>query len=324
MRYARPVLRGTTYHVTKRCVLRHFLLTPNAKMRHIFTYCVAVAAKKYGVEVHAVCVMSNHFHIVFTDVEGLAPRFMHWLLLQSANAINAYHGRVGQVWESNPYARITLSGGIEEEVGDPLLSDDDILATIVYTLVNPVAAGLVESGDKWWGLRLGPLRQASSTVTVKRPSMYFKTTPEVATLTIVRPPCYQELGEEEFVELLRDRVEEAERSIRAEFRRTGRKFLGAERAAQVSPDEVPATLEARGKPKLEVAGKDGRRFEERKRIIAAWVMAYRLALAAYPEDPTVEFPPGTFDMKRFGVRIAAEFRLPVEHEQTVSAPQPDG
>ena len=53
-----------------------FLLKPSALNTRIFTYCPAVAAKKTGIIVHAVVVLSNHNHAVITDPEGRLPEFM--------------------------------------------------------------------------------------------------------------------------------------------------------------------------------------------------------------------------------------------------------
>jgi len=41
----------------------------------IFTYCLAVAAKKAGILVHAIVVISNHYHIVCSDPKGRLPEF---------------------------------------------------------------------------------------------------------------------------------------------------------------------------------------------------------------------------------------------------------
>ena len=46
-----------------------------------------------NLRVHAVCVMSNHYHIVATDVHGNLPEFMHWLNEYTAKCVNAHLGR---------------------------------------------------------------------------------------------------------------------------------------------------------------------------------------------------------------------------------------
>jgi REP element-mobilizing transposase RayT len=55
------VVPGTTYLITRRCIDRRFLLLPSAAVNQIFLYCLAVAAARAGVIIHAVTVMSNHW-----------------------------------------------------------------------------------------------------------------------------------------------------------------------------------------------------------------------------------------------------------------------
>ena len=64
MSYPRQVLPGATYLVTRRCTQRQFLLRPSAQTNAILLYCLARAAGLYGVEVHAYCFLSNHYHLV--------------------------------------------------------------------------------------------------------------------------------------------------------------------------------------------------------------------------------------------------------------------
>jgi putative transposase len=58
----RRVLPGTIYLVTRRCSERRFFLKPSPLTSEIFLYVLAVAARRYGVLVHAFCVLSNHCH----------------------------------------------------------------------------------------------------------------------------------------------------------------------------------------------------------------------------------------------------------------------
>ncbi|RMH42670.1 MAG: hypothetical protein D6689_07445, partial [Deltaproteobacteria bacterium] len=78
MSVPRQVLPGSTYLVTRRCTQRQFWLKPTKLTNQIVAYCVAYAATITGVELHALCVLSNHWHAVLTDPEGRLPEFMHW------------------------------------------------------------------------------------------------------------------------------------------------------------------------------------------------------------------------------------------------------
>ncbi len=42
-------------------------------MNDVLLYLLALATRRYPVQVHAFCVLSNHLHLVVTDVEGRLP-----------------------------------------------------------------------------------------------------------------------------------------------------------------------------------------------------------------------------------------------------------
>ena len=140
----RQILPGTTYLVTRRTVQRTYLVRPSPTLNQIFLYCLAYAADRYRVQVHAYCVMSNHLHLVLTDPEGNLPKFMHWLDLFVAKCVNAMLGRWEAVWVDGSYTPVVLVG------------ERAILDKISYTLNNPVSAGLVRFGAQWPGCRTRP------------------------------------------------------------------------------------------------------------------------------------------------------------------------
>jgi putative transposase len=117
-----------------------FLLGACEKTSEVFAYCLAEAANRFGILVHAAVVMSNHLHIVVTDVEGNLPRFSHLFFTQLAKATNARTGHVESV-----FARAHRYHALE------LLTPDAIACKIAYLLANPTKAGLVESASQWPG-----------------------------------------------------------------------------------------------------------------------------------------------------------------------------
>ena len=134
MTLPRPVLPGSTYLVTRRCLGRRFLLRPDPELNRAFLYCLAVATKKYGMEVHALGVMSNHYHVVLTDPEGVLPLFAAWLNRHLAMCVKRLRGWDEVVWEPNVQVSAVELTGPEE-----------VLDKVAYTLVNPVSAGLVRT-----------------------------------------------------------------------------------------------------------------------------------------------------------------------------------
>jgi hypothetical protein len=45
-------------------------------VNQVVAYALAVGQKKYGVLVHMFCVMSNHWHLLLTDLYGNLPHFL--------------------------------------------------------------------------------------------------------------------------------------------------------------------------------------------------------------------------------------------------------
>ena len=133
----RKFLPNTTYFITRRCTQRQFLLKPTKRNTQIFLYCLAVAAKETGVNIHAVSVMSNHYHILATDPQTRISEFYGWVHKYVAKAVNASYGRFENLWSSEKTSVLVPESG------------KDVLGRAVYTLSNPVAACLVAKGEKW-------------------------------------------------------------------------------------------------------------------------------------------------------------------------------
>ncbi len=142
----RQVLPGATYLITRRCASRQFFLRPSKTVNQVFLYVLAVAAQRYGVMVHTVCVLSNHVHLVVTDPQARLPAFHQLLDALVARAMNAWLGRWETFWAPDSYSAVKL------------LSPVDVVAKAAYVLANPVDAGLVAAGSAWPGLWSAPER----------------------------------------------------------------------------------------------------------------------------------------------------------------------
>jgi putative transposase len=126
--------------ITRRCTERMFLLGAKPEGAAEFTYCLAEAANRFGVLVHAAVVMSNHLHLVVTDVRGMLPRFSHLFFNQLAKATNARTGHTESVFApGDRYHALEL------------FTNDGIACKIAYLLGNPAKAGLVDHHQDWPG-----------------------------------------------------------------------------------------------------------------------------------------------------------------------------
>src|SRR5512137_1686654 len=158
----RQILPGATYLITRRCFGRMFLLRPSPLVNAVFEYALAVKAKAYGIQLHAYCVLSNHWHCVLTDPHGRLPEFQRDLGSTVARALNAGHGRWESFWAPGSYSAVALQ------------SAEDVLDKMAYVLANPVVAGLVRRGAEWPGLWSAPSRIGARARLVKRPDHYFR------------------------------------------------------------------------------------------------------------------------------------------------------
>jgi len=298
MSRARPVLPGKTYLITRRTTQRLFLLRPSVDIKQVFLYCLALAAERFSVRVHAYCLLSNHFHLIATDPEGKLPKFMRWLDGTLARCLNAYHSRWENFWASGTYSRVELAG------------DQDVLSKMVYTITNPVASGLVACSEDWPGARSGTLRSGSETITVKRPTFFFRkkgALPEEARLVVVRPRAFPELNDQAFGKLLERAVTDREEMIREDFRVAGKRFLGSMRVLKQSPLDGPGSREPRRGMNPRVAARDKWRRIERLQWLDSWLAAYAEALKRFTAGfREVIFPAGTYWMRvHHGVRCFA-------------------
>ncbi|BDG09230.1 transposase [Anaeromyxobacter paludicola] len=282
----RQVLPGTTYLVTRRCSERRFFLRPSPLTNAIFLYVLAVAARLYGVRLHAFCVLSNHYHLVLTDPHARLPAFMQYLDGLVARAVNAALGR----WEGFWSAEASYNAVSQAD-------SDDVVRKIAYVLANPVSAGLVRSGRDWPGLWSSPEQLGTATLTAARPKVFFHpcgALPESVSLQLTLPPGFS------CPEELRARVESAMTELPERRRTEGkvRGFLGRAAVLAQSPFGRPGTGEPRRKLSPRFAAADP---VKRVEAISRWrtfLDGYRRALASWRSGVrNVLFPPGTYQLR---------------------------
>jgi len=288
----RQVVAGTTYLVSRRATQREFLLKPSVLENLIFKFVLAVAAARYGVLIHAACVMSNHFHLVVTDPRANLPDFSHLLDGVLAKALNALYGRWENFWAPSSYSAVALT------------SPEDVIEKVAYTLANPATAGLVEHGRQWPGVWSDPRFIGTPGELIERPGHYFAkdgSMPEKAELLFSAPPGFKSI--EEFKAQVIARLNELERDAAAEREMSGVAVLGARRVLKQKHDGRPAPGEPRRSLNPRIAAKDKwKRIEALGRLVS-FLENHRKALARYClGERNVVFPRGTYLMRvRLGV-----------------------
>jgi REP element-mobilizing transposase RayT len=279
----RQVLPGATYLVTRRCAQRQFLLRPSKVASQVFLYILALAAKRYGVQVHAYCVMSNHYHLVVTDPDARLPEFQQFLDALVARALNSLLGRWEAFWGPDSYSAVALA------------SARDIADKASYTLANPVAAGLVRRARRWPGLWSSPESVGASERLVPRPRHFFDPRggmPDSVPLRLTAPPGFETT--EAFRDLLLAGL--AERELVA-AKEVG-SFLGVARVLAQRTAARPRDMEPRRRLNPRLAARDTwKRIEALGRLVT-FLADYRAALSAWREGRrSAVFPAGTYHMR---------------------------
>ncbi len=292
----RQVLRGTTYLVSRRSTQREFLLKPTTLTTRIFKFVLAVAAARYGIRIHAACVMSNHYHLVLTDPRAFLPDFCHLLDGVLAKALNALYGRWENFWAPNSYSAVAL------------VTPAAIIDKVAYALANPAAAHLVEHGRHWPGVWSNPRSIGGPGVRVERPGHYFSqegSMPESERLTFSVPPGFE--SAEAFQAAVVAELAERERKAAAEREAKGIGVLGVRRVKKQKRTDRPESHEPRRGLDPKIAAKDKwKRIEAINRLVS-FLERHRDALARYRlGERNVVFPEGTYLMRvRFGVACAS-------------------
>lgn len=288
------IIPGSSYLLTRRCLERRFLLRPDRLVNQIVEFCIAEAAARTGVEVHAFCAMSNHLHIVVTDPEGRVSEFAQWLHRHVALCLNAHHRRRGVVWEPGRFRPVLLA------------QSGDVLAKLVYTLLNPVKDALVPYGDEWPGARsrveeLGVLEKV-----VRRPKVYFSSTeegsvPETATLRLTVPPGFSD--DEELRREVGQRLEAEEKHHRQTIKGN---FVGARQVERMSIEYSPPEPEPEGELSPWIACQDEELRTQLLEELQAFWSSYRDAYRRYrAKEHDVVFPLGTYWL-RVQLRVRCE------------------
>jgi len=291
----RQILPGASYLITRRCAQRQFLLKPSPVVMAVFKYVLAVAAARYGILLHAVCVLSNHFHIVLTDPRSQLPLFEQFLDSLVARALNACYGRFEHFWAPGSYSAVKLE------------THEDLLDKAAYTLANPVTAGLVRHGHHWPGVWSDPRQIGKGSEVVERSEFFFKpdgSMPDSGRLVFVAPAGFE--SAEAYRNALQAALEDRERSVAAERKAKGLGFLGAKRVLGQKHTDVPGSEAPRRGLNPRVAARDRwRRIEALGRLVS-FLDDYREALKKLRSGiRDVVFPTGTYQLRvSFGVACA--------------------
>lgn len=196
-------------------------------MNRIFIYALAVAAARKDVQVHGYILLSDHFHIVLTDVLGRMGEFtalFDWILTKCVQELRGWKGRIFD------------GHGVRETT---VLDAAATLRELAYTLTNGVRHGLVDSSSKYPGACSSVADIDGAPIVGRRPRVFFKEggkMPETCELRLKMPRTVLEAHDEGHARhLLEVQVERCEKRARRAVKAAGRTFMGAAKLLRQSP-----------------------------------------------------------------------------------------
>lgn len=284
----RPVFPGTFITIQRRCTQRQFLLRPDAETNNAFTYLLAEAAQRFDMDVILSQMMTNHHHTKLYDRHGNNVEFRERFHKLMAKSQNALRGRWENMWST------------EEPCIVEAIAAEDLLEQLVYVATNPVNDGLVEKVHHWPGPNFVHALLSGRTMKAKRPRHFFREDglmPEEIELKVGLPDDFPE--REAFLAELARRIAEVEEQHARERMQTGRRVLGRRAILRQSWRDTPTTREPRRNLRPRVAAKN-----KLERIAALarnkqWQAEYRSARLLWLAGFDVEFPHGTYWLRRF-------------------------
>ena len=104
--------------------------------RRLFLKLLARTAKRASWELHALCLMTTHYHLVLESTVAYLAAGMQWLNGVYAQRFNKRHHRFGHLFAARYDSR-----AIEEA--------DYLDRACEYVLLNPVRAGLCKHAADW-------------------------------------------------------------------------------------------------------------------------------------------------------------------------------
>jgi putative transposase len=294
----RQVIPGRTYLISRRCTQRQYLLRPDARVVLIYLYCLAEAAVRYGITVHAWIAMSNHHHLLVRDERGNFPAFLAHLHKMIAKAMNAYRGRWENFWATEQPSAVYL------------VEASDRFDKLVYLLANPVADDLVDRVADWPGASSFAVNLSGRVLRLKRPRGFFREDgpmPQEVELRTERLEGFAHLTDDEWTAKIAAAVDDAERAARARRREKCSRVFGRKNVLNTAPDARPSTTEPRRGLRPCVACRDSTVRAVELAVLRGFRVAYRVALRLWRAGARdTLFPDGTYRMRWFGVLTVSE------------------
>jgi len=129
---ARPLriqFEGAWYHIMNRGINRKNIFYIDHQ-KHYFLTLLAKTIKIYGIEIHAYCLMDNHYHLIVHTPRGNISHAMKYLNSSYAQFVNTSMKRDGPLFRGR-FMSVVIS------------ADDYLLSLSRYIHLNPIKAQMV-------------------------------------------------------------------------------------------------------------------------------------------------------------------------------------
>ncbi len=135
MRRARFTYIGAFHHVMNRG-LNGTNIFPRPEDKSYFLSILLNKSKFYKIKILAYCIMSNHYHIILQNTSGKLSDFMKQLNGIYGTYFRKKYGGQGYVFQNRFKSTLIQEGKY-------------LINSIIYTLLNPVRAGMVKSPEEY-------------------------------------------------------------------------------------------------------------------------------------------------------------------------------
>jgi putative transposase len=131
----RELVENGFYHVFNRGISRKHIQF-SRHFQELFFNQIALSLKKYSVEIHAYCLMTNHYHLLIKTPDANLDRFMQHFGSGLSRKINMILGGDGALFKSR-YRSVRVD------------SEVYLLQLMKYIHLNPVEAGFVDKPEEY-------------------------------------------------------------------------------------------------------------------------------------------------------------------------------
>lgn len=283
-------LPGQVVLLTRRTAHRQFLLRPGKRSRELVGYMFGKAVLDSDMLACVASCLSNHMTSVSRDQKAKRSRFMQQFHSNTTRKRNLQLGRRENMWAACA-------------PGDAVCVDmDAIIDKVLYTCLQPVAAGLVDTCEEWTGFQILPRHWGKPMRFERPPECNPALMPDFIEFTPMPPPGFQDQPLEEVIAFFEDLIRKEEARYRKKRRMDP---LGIDYCETVNHFRTPRSTSKMRTLNPRFCGKN------KKQILAAiqrerkFHREHRALLNEFRDGRRdVVFPPGTIHMaRRAGVNV---------------------